>query len=81
MAARLARVKATVVAGEHGELRGVSITVRDNIATVRLGEEVLLSAPGVTGVVPVGRRSWELRFEIGESWTITDEKRKCCGQR
>lgn len=90
MAARLARSKATVVVppeepdGEARELQHVSVLVRDNVATLRLGAEVLLTREHVTRVVPNGRRSWKLYFDGGdesEFWTVTDERRACCGGR
>lgn len=88
MAARLARSKATVVVPpdeehpEGRELQHVSVVVRNNIATVRLGQEVLIERGTVARVVPLARRKWELRFEgSDEVWTITDERRACCGSR
>ena len=84
MAARIARAKATVLARSNGdvdELKGVSIVVRLNVATVRLGGDVILSRENVARVVPQGRRSWELHFEDSpDVWTVTDEKRRCCGR-
>lgn len=85
MAARLARAKATVVTAEHPDgLAGVSVLVRNNVATVRLGTEVILERAGVARVVPHARRSWQLQFDQPASeadvWTITDERRACCGR-
>lgn len=88
MAARLARSKATVVippatpGDEPRELKSVSVVVRGNIATVRLGSEVLVERGEVAKVVPLARRSWQLTFTGSEDvWTITDERRACCGGR
>lgn len=91
MAARLARAKATVVipaeepGAEPRELKSVSVVVRGNVATVRLGADVLVEREAVARVVPRARRSWTLMFDnpAGEwdVWTITDERRACCGGR
>lgn len=89
MAARLARSKATVTTltedGEPRELQHVSVLVRDNVATLRLGADMVLRREGVARVVPLARRSWTLQFEDQSSdadvWTITDERRSCCGGR
>lgn len=88
MAARLARAKATVTVppdDEHPggqELKGVSVIVRENIATVRLGQEVLVTRQVVARVEVLGRRSWALHFEGSDDvWTIVDERRACCGSR
>lgn len=84
MAARLARSKATVQIGgaEPRELHGVSVVVRNEIATVRLGSEILVERGSVARVVPLARRSWQLHFDgTDEVWTVTDERRACCGRR
>lgn len=82
MAGRLFRAKATVDA-DGRELAGVSISVRNDTATVRLGQDVLIEQGGVARVIPNGRRTWTLEFSdpaLGP-WTVTDEARKCCGRR
>lgn len=87
MAARLHRAKATVTTGgdDPQRLEGVSVSVRNNIATVRLGSDVILERSGVAGVRPEARRTWTLTFDDPASeldvWTIADEARKCCGRR
>lgn len=80
MAARLARAKATLLTPTQ-ELQGVSIVVRANEATVRLGAEIVLHRAAVARVVPEGRRSWSIHFDGSpEIWTVTDERRRCCGR-
>lgn len=86
MAARLHRAKATVETGGDGQqMEGVSVSVRNNVATVRLGRDVLLERGEVARVVPRGRRSWTVTFDQptddGDVWMITDERRACCGRR
>lgn len=85
MAARLARARATVEVPNGDvldKLEHVSVVVRNNVATVRLGGDVILEREQVARVVPKTRRSWQLHFEGSEDvWTVTDERRACCGSR
>lgn len=85
MAARLHRAKATLELPGDERLEGVSVSVRNNEATVRLGTEIVLQRGQVARVVPRRRASWTLTFDnpAGDDdvWVITDEKRRCCGRR
>lgn len=86
MAARLARAKATVTVGADGsELQGVSVTVRNETVTVKLGADTILERDGVAKVVPLARRTWQIEFHAPTSetdqLTIVDERRACCGRR
>lgn len=85
MAARLARSKATVTVPNGDQLdrlEHVSVIVRNNVATVRLGAEVLVEREEVTRVEVLARRKWALHFTgSDEVWTIEDERRACCGNR
>lgn len=76
MAAGLSLSRATITCSTCTpplELVKVSLIVRQNVATVRRGKDVLQQRT-VTAVVPLSRTEWDVTIDDGQVWHVKRHK-------
>lgn len=67
--APLSLSRATVTRGDTEPLTKVSVIVRQGMATIRRGHEIVDSA-NVANVESVDRRSWRVTLTDGQTWHV-----------